>query len=47
MQRVLRYLAADYARSRIDKLTNGLMLAGVPVAVFARWDVACALVGAA
>lgn len=39
MQRVLRYLSADYARSRIENLTTFTMLAGLPVAVFARWDV--------
>ena len=47
MRDFIKFLSADYSRSRIDKLTTFTMLAGLPVAVFARWDVACALVGAA
>lgn len=37
MNRVLRYLAADYARSRIENLTIILAVASLPVVAFARW----------
>lgn len=39
MRDFIKFLSADYSRSRIDKLTTFTMLAGLPVAVFARWDV--------
>lgn len=37
MNRVLRYLAADYARSRIENVTIALLPACLAVACFARW----------
>lgn len=37
MQRVLRYLSADYARSRIENVTIALLPACLAVACFARW----------
>ena len=37
MNRVLRYLSAGYARSRIENLTIILAVASLPVVAFARW----------
>ena len=37
MQRVLRYLAADYARSRIENVTIALLPLALAVVAFARW----------
>lgn len=37
MNQVLRYLAADYARSRIENVTIALMPLALAVVAFARW----------
>ena len=37
MRTLLRYLAADYARSRIENVTIALLPACLAVVAFARW----------